>query len=143
MQKEVKQTWYFHKTPQEVWEYLTNPELLEQWLMKTDFKPILGHKFCFISTSGCEHYCEVLEINPFTKLSYSWQKKSDKDGKPFNSTVVWTLVPKENGTELHLIHHGFIALEDYTSHNNGWTFLGNRLGEFLSTVKKNQNDIRN
>src|SRR5471030_2836169 len=100
MQKEIKHTWHFDKSPKEVWEYLTKSELLEQWLMKNDFKPIIGHKFRFTSPSGCEHFCEVLEIKPFTKLSYSWQKKSDKDGKPFDSLVVWTLSPKEKGTEL-------------------------------------------
>ena len=27
MQKEIKHTFYFSQTPQEVWEYLTKPEL--------------------------------------------------------------------------------------------------------------------
>ncbi len=132
MQKEIKQTWFFKQTPQEVWEYLTNPELIEQWLMKSDFQPIVGHKFRFISPQGTGHYCEVLEVNPFTKLSYSWKK----DNMPFNSTVTWTLIPKENGTELHLVHNDFTALEDVIAHNNGWTILGNRLVELLNKIKK-------
>ena len=28
MQKEIKHTWHFNQSPQEVWEYLTKPELL-------------------------------------------------------------------------------------------------------------------
>ena len=136
MQKEIRQTWHFNQSPQEVWEYLTKPELLAQWLMKSDFQPILGHKFCFTSPKGMEHYCEVLEIKPFIRLSYSWQRNSAKDGKPFNSTVVWTLVHKENGTELQLVHNGFIALEDYTQHNNGWAMLVNGLVERLNSIKK-------
>jgi uncharacterized protein YndB with AHSA1/START domain len=134
MQKEIKHTWHFSQSPHEVWEYLTKPELLEQWLMKTDFQPIVGHKFLFTSTQGIKHYCEVLEAMPFTKLSYSWQRNSAKDNKPFNSKVVWTLVPKENGTELQLVHNGFTALEDYTAHNNGWAILGNRFVELLKTI---------
>ena len=51
MQKEIKQTWHFEQSPQEVWEYLTKPELIEQWLMKTDFQPILGFKFRFTFTA--------------------------------------------------------------------------------------------
>jgi uncharacterized protein YndB with AHSA1/START domain len=136
MQTEIKHTWHFNQSPQEVWEYLTKPELLEQWLMKSDFKPILGHKFCFTAPKGMVHYCEVLEIKPFTKLSYSWQRDSAKDGKPFDSKVMWTLVPKKEGTELQLVHNGFTALEDYTQHNNGWTMLVNGLVERLNTVKK-------
>ena len=88
MQKEINLTWHFNKPPQEVWEYLTNAELLEQWLMKSDFKPVPGHQFIFTSPGGMVHHCEVLEVKPYTKLSYSWQRKSAKDGDPFDSTVV-------------------------------------------------------
>jgi uncharacterized protein YndB with AHSA1/START domain len=134
MQKEIKHTWHFNQSPQEVWEYLTKPELLEQWLMKTDFQPIVGHKFRFICNKIT--YCEVLEVKPFTKLSYSWQTNSANSNKPFNSKVVWTLFPKGNGTELQLEHNGFAALEDYVGHNNGWTTLGTRFVELLNTIKK-------
>jgi len=136
MQKEIKHTWFFNQSPQEVWEYLTKPELLEQWLMKTDFQPIAGHKFRFTSPSGKIINCEVLEVKLFVKLSYSWQSVSAKDNTLFDSKVGWTLVAKENGTELHLIHHGFTALEDFIAHNNGWTTLGNRFVELLKTIKK-------
>jgi uncharacterized protein YndB with AHSA1/START domain len=133
MQKEIKQTWQFDQSPQEVWEYLTKPELLEQWLGKTDFQPIEGRKFRFISPYGNDSFCEVLEVKPFTRLSYSWQKNSAMDNKPFTSTVVWTLVPNENGTELQLVHNGFTSLEDSNAHNNGWTTCLKLLEEILKT----------
>jgi len=136
MQNEIRHTWQFHQSPQEVWEYLTRPELIEQWLGKTDFQPKAGHKFRFISPYGNDSYCEVLEVKPFTKLSYSWQYHSAKDSKLFDSTVVWTLVPKETGTELQLLHTGFSVVEDYTAHNGGWTRLGNRFTELLNTVNQ-------
>ncbi len=135
MEKEIKHTWHFDKSPEVVWDYLTKPELLEQWLMKSDFKPVLGHKFRFTSPSGCVHDCKVLEIKPFTRLSYSWQKKSDKDGKPFDSLVVWTLVPKGKGTELEIVHNGFTALEDYVAHDKGWAYLGNQFMELLNKME--------
>ena len=137
MQEEIKQTRHFNQSPQEVWEYLTKPELLEQWLGKTDFKPIAGHKFRFISPYGNDSFCEVLEVKPFTKLSYSWQKKSSKDNQPFNSKIVWTLVPKENGTELQLVHNGFTSLEDYTAHNHGWNACLNLFGDLLKNQREN------
>ena len=120
MQEEIKITWHFNQPPQKVWEYLTKAELLEQWLGKTDFQPIAGHKFRFISPYGNDSFCEVLEVRPYTRLSYSWQKNSLKDKKPFNSIIVWTLVPKENGTEIQLVHNGFISLEDFSGHEKGW-----------------------
>lgn len=132
MQKEIKQTWHFSQSPQEVWEYLTKPELLELWLSKTDFQPIAGRKFSFISSYGNHSYCEVLEVKPFTNLSYSWQKNSAKDNKPFTSKVMWTLIPKEMGTELQLVHNGFIALEDVSPHENGWNIC---LEQFQKLIK--------
>jgi uncharacterized protein YndB with AHSA1/START domain len=130
------------QSPLEVWEYLTKPELIEQWLMKTDFQPIVGHKFRFVG--GCDHggsdkeaaVCEVLELKPHTRISYSWQAMSALDSKPFDSTVTWTLTPNGNGTALQLLHTGFRAVEDVATHNDGWTRIGNKLVEFFSEVAK-------
>ena len=133
MQQEIKLTRQFSQSPQEVWEYLTRPELLEQWLVKKiDFQPIPGHKFSFTSKAG-KVTCEVLEVRPFTKLSYSWQFNS-ADNKPVDSKVMWTLFPKEDGTELQLIHNGFTVSEDLALHNNGWAILGSRLIELLNVI---------
>ena len=134
MKKEITHTWRFNQAPEEVWNYLTKAELLEQWLMKNDFLPIVGHKFSF----HCQHEtnCEVLEVSPFTKLSYSWQTNSAETGKPFNSKVEWTLVPNGTGTELQLVHDGFVAIEDYLGHNDGWTKKVGELVELLMTKKE-------
>ena len=85
MQKEINHTWHFNQSPEEVWEYLTKPELLEQWLAKTDFQPVVGHKFRLEGKEGCLEFCEVLEVKPFTRLSYSWQYASVVDKKRFDS----------------------------------------------------------
>lgn len=143
MQQEIKKTWHFAQAPHEVWDYLTKPELMEQWLMKSDFRPIVGHTFRFIG--GCDHgvdkvaaQCEVLEVKPFSRLVYSWQTDSLKDIKPFTSKVVWTLTPKGNGTELLLVHNGFTVLEDVLAHNDGWTRIGNRMVDFFQAIKIEQ-----
>ncbi len=134
MQNEIKHTWFFNQTPQTVWEYLTKAELLEQWLTKTDFQPIPGHKFSFFDKTGKIVSCQVLEVNPVTQLSYSWLAYSAKTGQPFDSKVVWTLVPCGDGTELQLVHNGFIALEDLIAHNAGWTRLGTRFVELVNII---------
>jgi uncharacterized protein YndB with AHSA1/START domain len=132
MRKEINQTWLFQQTPQEVWEYLTKPDLLAQWLMETDFQPTVGHKFRFI----CEAiaYCEVLEVQPFSRLSYSWQGDSIDGSGPFHSTVTWTLTPDTGGTRLQLVHNGFRVLEDLLGHEKGWVACGSRLSERLNPV---------
>lgn len=142
MQKEIKHTWYFNQSPEEVWEYLTKPELLEQWLMKTDFQPVKGHKFqfTFVPKSDSKYdgivNCEVLEITPFKKLSYSWNGGTLDKSRKFISTVNWTLVPKDTGTELQLQHDGFTMLEDILTHTNGWISCLKRFEELIITVKK-------
>jgi uncharacterized protein YndB with AHSA1/START domain len=136
MQNEIRKSWYFSQPPQEVWEYLTNPELLEQWLGKTDIQPIVGHKFRFASPHGNDSHCEVLEVKPFTRLTYSWQKNSLKDKKPFNSKVEWTLTEKSGGTHLQLLHNGFVAIEDLNGHDNGWSAIVQKMEQLINTVKQ-------
>ena len=31
--------------PEKLWRALTQPHLIEQWLMKNDFRPAVGHRF--------------------------------------------------------------------------------------------------
>src|ERR1700742_225599 len=105
MKKSINHQLFFPHPPRAVWEYLTNPELMELWLMKSNFKPVKGHEFQFriapkpaLNFDGIVH-CTVLDIEPFTKLSYSW-KLGPGDGT-FNvdSIVRWELREKDNGTE--------------------------------------------
>ena len=146
MQKEIKQNWFFNQEPQEVWEYLTKPELIEQWLMKNNFKPVSGHKFQFTFTpkEGSPYAgivnCEVLEVKPYTRLSYSWNGSTLDKSRTFNSTVVWSLVPKNNGTELQLQHHGLTVLEDVLNHTSGWNSCVNRI---LSLINAAENEHTN
>ena len=31
--------------PEKIWRALTQPHLIEEWLMKNDFNPVVGHRF--------------------------------------------------------------------------------------------------
>jgi uncharacterized protein YndB with AHSA1/START domain len=135
---------FFPHPPEAVWEYLTNAELMEQWLMKSDFKPIIGYDFQFwtrpipnLNFDG-NVYCKVLEIVPFKKLSYSW-KGGPGDGRiTLDSVVVWKLQPKDKGTELFLEHSGFAEIENltmYTAMHDGWLKNMHKIAERLNTAK--------
>src|SRR5882757_445082 len=78
MKKTIKHQFFYPHPPEKVWDYLTKPELMEQWIMKNDFQSIVGLDFQFrtnpipsLNFDGV-FYCKVLEIVPFKKLSYSW-----------------------------------------------------------------------
>ena len=137
MQKDINRTWFFRQPPQEVWNYLTKTELLEQWLMKNNFKPVVGHQFQFSSShENCQYdgvaHCKVLEVVPTSRLSYSWKYDKVTGETILDSVVTWTLHEKNGGTELHLLHNGFTLLEDAINHTNGWIELLNNLIELLN-----------
>ncbi|MGV3479256.1 MAG: SRPBCC family protein [Sphingobium sp.] len=86
--------------PERIWRALTVPHFIEEWLMKTSFAPVLGHRFDFRADWGAVD-CEVLAIEPNRTLSYTW---GDHDLK---SVVTWTLTPTDTGTRLRMEQTGF------------------------------------
>jgi hypothetical protein len=38
--------------PEKIWRALTQPHLIEEWLMKTDFEPVVDRKFNLIGDWG-------------------------------------------------------------------------------------------
>ena len=57
--------------PEKVWRALTQPDLIEEWLMKNDFKPVVDHRFSFRADWGAVD-CRVLAVEPNKMLSYTW-----------------------------------------------------------------------
>lgn len=49
--------------PEKVWRALTQPRLIEEWLMKNDFKPEVGHCFNLRADWGAVS-CRVLAAEP-------------------------------------------------------------------------------
>jgi len=129
MTRTIKHQYFFAHPPAAVWEYLTNPELMQQWLMKNDFQPIVGLDFQFTTSPIASlnfdgiFYCKVLEVIPRKRLSYSWNSGPGEGRITLESVVVWELQPKENGTELQLEHSGFAKKENLDFYNglmHGW-----------------------
>jgi len=58
--------------PEKIWRALTQPHLLEEWLMKTDFAPSVGHRFTLRGEWGGVLDGEVLVVEPHRTLAYSW-----------------------------------------------------------------------
>lgn len=143
MNKSIKHQFFFPHPPEKVWEYLTKPELMEQWLMKNDFQPIVGFDFQFrtnpipsLDFDGT-FYCKVLEIVPFKKLSYSWKSGPGNGKVTLDSIVVWKLEPKDSGTEVFLDHSGFSKEENLNFYNGltaGWVEKLENIDKLLNTV---------
>lgn len=116
MAKSLKFEWFFPQEQEVVWECLTTPELVGEWLMPNDFQPIVGHQFEFRSKpqpgwSGIV-FCEVLEVRPMTKLVYTWTSGESRTKLDMSTTVTWVLQPENGGTKLTLEHAGFSGLRN-------------------------------
>ena len=86
--------------PEKIWRALTQPHLIEEWLMKNDFTPVVGHRFDFRADWGSVE-CRVLAVEPNQTLSYTWGAYG------LESVVTWTLIPTGTGTCLRMEQSGF------------------------------------
>jgi len=107
--------------PEKVWRALTQPHLIDEWLMKTDFKPAVDHCFTLRADWGTVE-CRVLAIAPNKSLSYRW------DALGVETVVTWTLTPTSAGTHLRMEQTGFRPDQQqaYQGAKFGWPkFFGN------------------
>jgi uncharacterized protein YndB with AHSA1/START domain len=112
--------------PEKIWRALTQGPLIEEWLMKSDFQPIVGHKFNF-RVVPMPHWngvtdCEVLAVEPNQRLSYSWNASGDEAATGLKTVVTWTLTPAEDGTLVLMEQSGFRPDQDfnYQGATYGW-----------------------
>jgi len=85
--------------PEKIWRALTQPHLIEEWLMKNDFKPVVDHRFNLRADWGAVD-CQVLAVEPNKTLSYTWGAYG------LGSVVTWTLTPTSTGTHLRMEQSG-------------------------------------
>ena len=102
--------------PEKIWRALTQSPLIEEWLMKNDFRPVVGHKFNFRADpmpgwNGVTD-CEVLVVEPNERLSYSWNSSGEEAVNGLKTVVTWTLTPVDGGTLLRMEQSGFRAQDE-------------------------------
>src|SRR5215469_14988520 len=95
----------FPYPPDRIWRALTQPQLIEEWLMKNDFQARIGHLFEFRGEWGSVS-CKVLEIEPNRTLVYSWAANG------LESIVTWTLAASPAGTSVRMEQSGFRANQE-------------------------------
>jgi uncharacterized protein YndB with AHSA1/START domain len=93
--------------PEKIWRALTQPHLIEEWLMKNDFSPVVGHRFNLRGDWGGVLDCEVLAVEANRTLAYTWNFKHDDPAYALQSVVTFTLTPTEGGTRLRMEQAGF------------------------------------
>lgn len=121
---------------EKVWRALTQPWLIEDWLMPNDFQPQVGHQFSFRSKpvggwSGVTH-CKVMAISEPESLSYTW---NDDDSDGLRTLVTWTLEEVDDGTLVRMEQSGFRPqdADAYRGLSGGWPHIIQRLGHVAGT----------
>ena len=113
--------------PEKIWRALTQPHLIEAWLMKNDFKPHIDHRFTLRGDWGSVD-CQVLAIEPNKSLSYTWAAMG------LESVVVWTLTPTGTGTHLRMEQSGFRPDQQqaYQGAKYGWQNFFTKLEQVVA-----------
>ena len=121
--------------PDKIWRALTQPHLIEEWLMRTDFKPIVGHQFNFRADPQPQWNgvvdCQVLVVEPNKTLSYTWGALG------LDSVVTFTVTPTSAGTHLRMEQTGFRPdqPQNYQGARYGWQKFFAKLEQVLAQAE--------
>jgi uncharacterized protein YndB with AHSA1/START domain len=120
--------------PEKLWRALTQPHLIEAWLMKNDFSPEVGHRFNLRGDWGGVLDCEVLAIEPNKSLSYTWNFNHDDAAFALRSVVTFTLTPTRTGTLLRMEQTGFRPdqKQAYGGAHAGWKQFFEKLEQLVA-----------
>jgi uncharacterized protein YndB with AHSA1/START domain len=115
--------------PEKVWRALTQPHLIEAWLMKNDFVPAMGHRFTLTGDWGSVD-CEVTELEPNRALAYTWTAMG------MATLLQFSLTPTPGGTRLRVEQSGFPTAPPtdrfYNGAQWGWQKFTAALDEVLA-----------
>jgi len=120
--------------PEKVWRALTQQHLVEEWLMKNDFQPVVGHRFQLRGDWGGVLDCEVLAVEPHNLLSYTWNFPHDDPAYDTRTVVTLTLSPTAKGTHLRMEQAGFRKEQKqaYGGAKAGWAQFLTKLEQLLT-----------
>jgi len=115
-------------TPSEIWNALTKPDMIKQWMSDAETEIIsdwkTGSPIIFkMNLNGKHEYKgKILQWDPGKIFQYSsWSKISRLPDKPENYTLIeFRLTPMENRTSLSITHSNLIAKAAVEHSNYYW-----------------------
>ena len=123
--------------PEKIWRALTQPHLIQEWLMKNDFAAAVGHRFKLSGEWGGVLDCEVIAVEPNRTLSYTWNFAHDDSAFDLKSVVTFTLTPTGTGTHLRMEQSGFRQdqRQAYQGAKSGWQEFFGKLENVLTRIQ--------
>ena len=124
----VEVTRYMPFPASAVFKAITTPELMNKWFNRDGAK--LGKAEANLKVGGTfridfenkdgvllPHYGEYLEIVPDKKLVFTWTS----DHCHYESKVTLSLLERDSGTEIRIVHENLFTEKYRTDHQGGWT----------------------
>jgi uncharacterized protein YndB with AHSA1/START domain len=135
MERTIKLKQCFPYPVENVWNALTDPNLLGKWFMENDLQPVIGREFTFrmAPQKGWDGitYCKVIELVPMQKISYTYKgsasgekalacagihsETADSIGKgiftELDTVLTFTLETTCGGSCLTMEHSGYKGLK--------------------------------
>ncbi len=124
---------FYPKPIETVWQALTDPAAIAEWLMPCDFRPIIGHRFTIRgnATTNWRGWttCVVLALEPPRRMEWQWES-ADID-EP--TRVCFELRSVKGGTRLTLRHSGMTTRTDIESLSQGWPIKLRQLDDWITS----------
>lgn len=113
-------------TPDEVFPYLTDPELIVRWMGDwAELRPAPGGVFA-LDINGVPVRGEYVVIDAPHRLVLTWGIAGHDTMPPGSTTVEIVLRPDAGGTVVELAHRG-LPSEEVPQHGMGWSHFLARL----------------
>ena len=144
MKKEIQQTWHFKQSPQEVWEYLTEPELIEQWMgtkvLKLENKKYGGWQFETTDPRGNVVFQAngvIHEFAPNQKIIRTFEMANTPFGVQLEITEFQKLTDETSKINMHTIYESVEQRDQVLKlpFAQGINWAHNRLQEVVSKLK--------
>ena len=74
---------------------------------------------------------EYRELQPGTKIVFTWRLEEDEDWKNHSSLVTVEFFDREGGTEIRLTHENLPTEPSLEAHTQGWKSAVDKLEKFL------------
>lgn len=131
----------FRASRERVFAAWTNPEELKHWFGPEDctFHSAAvdlrtGGEYHIAASNEGRHYTlrgQYREVNPPSKLVYTWRWEGDPDFDHHESLVTVEFIDLGGSTELRLTQESLPTEESLGKHEYGWTRSIERLAQFI------------
>jgi uncharacterized protein YndB with AHSA1/START domain len=114
--------------PEVVFDYFVDPEKMQRWFgSRVQLQPRSGGPVAVDINPQARARGAYLEVEPPSRVVFSFGWEDDQNVPPGSTTVEVTLVRDGDGTHVRLVHRGLKTPEMREQHHHGWELYVARL----------------